>query len=88
MRTKPIDGSDGYYINALAQITTKMPYEELKQWFKQLETSCGRNKEDSNDGYIPVDIDILQYGDRRFKESDWEHDYVKYLWKELKQKRK
>ena len=88
MRTKPIDGSDGYYINALAQITTNMPYEELKQWFKELETSCGRNKEDSNDGYIPVDIDILQYGDRRFKESDWEHDYVKYLWKELKQKRK
>ena len=47
-----------------------------------------RTQQDSNDGYIPVDIDILQYGDRRFKESDWEHDYVKYLWKELKQKRK
>ena len=42
----------------------------------------------SGDGYIPVDIDILQYGDKRFKEVDWSRDYVKALWKELRQKRK
>ena len=86
IRTKPIDGSDGYYMNALAQITTKMSYEKLNAWFKQLEISCGRNHEDSEDGYIPVDIDILQYGNQRYKEADWDYDYVKYLWKELKQK--
>ena len=88
MKTEPVDGGDGYYINALAEIHTNMSYEDLKQWFKDLEQTCGRNQEDSGDGYIPVDIDILQYGDKRFKEEDWRRDYVKALWKELRQKRK
>ena len=88
MKTEPVDGGDGYYINALAEIHTNMTYEDLKQWFKDLEQTCGRNQEDSGDGYIPVDIDILQYGDKRFKEEDWSRDYVKALWKELRQKRK
>jgi 2-amino-4-hydroxy-6-hydroxymethyldihydropteridine diphosphokinase len=88
MKTEPVDGGDGYYINALAEIHTNMSYEDLKQWFKDLEQTCGRNQEDSGDGYIPVDIDILQYGDKRFKEEDWSRDYVKALWKELRQKRK
>ena len=88
MKTEPVDGGDGYYINALAEIHTNMSYEDLKQWFKDLEQTCGRNQEDSGDGYIPVDIDILQYGDKRFKEEDWRRGYVKALWKELRQKRK
>jgi 2-amino-4-hydroxy-6-hydroxymethyldihydropteridine diphosphokinase len=88
MKTEPVDGGDGYYINALAEIHTNMSYKDLKQWFKDLEQNCGRNQEDSGDGYIPVDIDILQYGDKRFKEEDWSRDYVKALWKELRQKRK
>lgn len=88
MKTEPVNGGDGYYINALAEIHTNMSYEDLKQWFKDLEQTCGRNQEDSGDGYIPVDIDILQYGDKRFKEEDWSRDYVKALWKELRQKRK
>ena len=88
MKTEPVDGGDGYYINALAEIHTNMSYEDLKQWFKDLEQNCGRNQEDSGDGYIPVDIDILQYGDKCFKEEDWSRDYVKALWKELRQKRK
>lgn len=88
MKTEPVDGGDGYFINALAEIHTNMSYEDLKQWFKDLEQTCGRNQEDSGDGYIPVDIDILQYGNKRFKEEDWSRDYVKALWKELRQKRK
>ena len=65
VKTKPVEGGDGYYINALAEIHTNMPY-----------------------GCVPIDIDILQYGDERFKEDDWKRDYVKALWKELRQKRR
>lgn len=88
VKTKPVEGGDGYYINALAEIQTKMPYEALRQWFKNLEQNCGRNQEDTGEGCVPVDIDILQYGNQRFKEEDWDRDYVKALWKELRQKRK
>ena len=87
IKTKPEEGGDGYYINGLAEIQTSMPYEELKAWLKQLEANCGRNKEDSGEGYIPVDVDILQYGEERFKEDDWQRGYVKALWKELKNKK-
>lgn len=88
MKTEPVDGGDGYYINALAEIHTNMSYEDLKKWFKDLEQNCGRNQEDTGEGYVPVDIDILQYGNKRFKEEDWRRGYVKALWKELRQKRK
>lgn len=88
MKTKPVDGGDGYYINALAEINTNMSYEALKKWFKDLEQNCGRNQEDTGEGYVPVDIDILQYGNKRFKEEDWRRGYVMALWKELRQKRK
>ena len=53
MKTKPADGGDGYYINALAEINTNMSYEALKKWFKDLEQNCGRNQEDTGEGYVP-----------------------------------
>jgi len=83
LKTKPLDGSKGYYINALAELYTRMPLARLKMCFKQMETDCGRNQEDTGAGYVPIDIDILQYGDRRFKTDDWQRDYVQALMKVL-----
>lgn len=84
MKTKPVDGSDGYYINYLAEIHTDVPYDELRTWFKDLEQECGRNKEDTQDGWVPLDIDILEYDGKRFSEKDWERSYVKELIKEMR----
>lgn len=81
MKTKPVDGGDGYYINYLAEIHTDMPYDELRAWFKELEQECGRNKEDTQDGWVPLDIDILEYDGKRFSEKDWKRDYVQELLK-------
>ncbi len=84
MKTKPVDGGDGYYINYLAEIHTDVPYDELRAWFKDLEQECGRNKEDTKDGWVPLDIDILEYDGKRFSEKDWERSYVKELFKEMR----
>jgi len=84
LKTRPEEGGDGYYINALAEIRTGMTLAQLKAWFKQFETSCGRNAEDSGDGFIPIDIDILQYGNHKYKERDWQRHYVQTLLKELR----
>lgn len=84
LRTKPIGGEDGYYINCLASLQTTMNYDELRNWFKMREQDCGRNREDSLEGYIPLDIDILEYNGRKYNPSDWKRDYIQTLLKDLK----
>ena len=83
LKTKPVDGGDGYYINFLAEIHTDIPYDELRAWFKELEQECGRNKEDTRDGWVPLDIDILEYDGKRFCAKDWDRNYVKELLKTI-----
>ncbi len=84
MRTKPINGADNYYyINCLALFDTTMSYRQLKQWLKEREMNCGRNKEDSHEGYVTLDMDILEYNGKRYKESDWERDYNRKMFAEL-----
>jgi len=86
LRTKPIGGEDGYYINCLATIKTRMAYEDLNAWFKSRESDCGRNKEDSIEGYIPLDIDILEYNGIKYNLDDWNRDYVQALLNDIKEK--
>lgn len=85
LRTKPIGGEEGYYINGLASFQTSMSYNELRNWFKLREQDCGRNKEDSLEGYIPLDIDILEYNGKKYNRGDWNRDYIQALLKDLKE---
>lgn len=64
------------YLNQLAQGQTKLGLEELNRRLKQIETDFGRTPEKRQRGIVPIDLDILQYGDQRHHERDWQRPYV------------
>ena len=67
------------YLNQLAEATTDLSLEELTQRLKDIETDMGRTPERKQSGIVPIDIDILQYGEQRLHEKDWQRPYVKTL---------
>ena len=64
------------YLNQLAQGQTELGLEELNRRLKQIETDFGRTPEKRQCGIVPIDLDILQYGDQRHHERDWQRPYV------------
>lgn len=85
MKTSPVNGADNYYyINCLAMFDTTMSFQELKQWLKEREQDCGRNKEDTNEGYVTLDMDILEYDGKHYKADDWKRDYNRKMLAELR----
>lgn len=67
------------YLNQIARGETTLSVEQLQQWFKQTETDMGRTDQDRREGIVRIDLDLLQYDDKRFHLKDWERDYVKAL---------
>ncbi|MGM9713902.1 MAG: 2-amino-4-hydroxy-6-hydroxymethyldihydropteridine diphosphokinase [Prevotella sp.] len=85
IRTEPVGMPEGTpdYFNAIAIGHTSMEYELLRATLKDLETQAGRTQEKSASGIIPLDIDILMYGDMRYKDDDWEREYNKALLRDV-----
>lgn len=70
------------FANAVMIGDSTMPYEELRSTVKGIEQEMGR-KRPPEKGRVEIDIDILQYGDVRYKAKDWERSYNVLLLKEL-----
>lgn len=83
LRTEPIGlKGSGDFLNALTRFRTRLEYKELERRLKQIETLCGRiHTVKSAD--IPIDLDILLYGNERHHEADWQRPYIKTLSEEL-----
>lgn len=64
------------YLNQLAEGQTELGLEKLNRRLKQIETDFGRTPEKRQRGIVPIDLDILQYGDQRHHERDWQRPYV------------
>ena len=52
-----------------------MGYDSLRSMLKGMEIDAGRTQEKSAAGIIPLDIDILMYGDKKYKDEDWQREY-------------
>lgn len=71
------------YVNAVAICDTILPYEELIQQLKALERQQGRSPELKSKGIVTLDIDVLQYGTKKYKPADWQRDFNIQLLNEL-----
>ena len=82
--TEPMSSSRReLYLNQLAEGDTEQTLDELNQRLKAIEISFGRTAQKRQLGIVPIDIDILQYGDLRLHERDWQRPYVTSLISEL-----
>lgn len=79
--TKPIGMPEGTppFANAIGIGDTQIPLPALQIMLKALEKSQGRMHSPSQKNLIPLDIDVLQYGETRYKTSDWQRSYNKLL---------
>ena len=77
IRTEPVGMSESTpdYFNAIAIGHTSMGYDYLRSMLKGMEIDAGRTHEKSATGIIPLDIDILMYGDKKYKDEDWQREY-------------
>ena len=71
------------YLNRAATFTTSLAADELKAWFKAIEVQAGRTPKSKATGIIPLDIDLLVYGQSVLKPSDMEKEYVKIALRSL-----
>ena len=69
------------YLNQLVKAHTRLDFDQLNAFLKQMEQSLGRTHDDT--GRVTIDLDILEYDKVRYHETDWERDYVKKCLKEI-----
>ena len=82
MWTEPIHSSRKEpYLNQLCMGTTSLGEGLLCEVLKETEKRLGRTK--NEDGIVAIDLDLLQYDERRHHLRDWERNYVKDLLNEL-----
>lgn len=82
MWTEPIHSSRKEpYLNQLCMGTTALGEGLLCEVLKETEKRLGRTK--NEDGIVAIDLDLLQYDERRHHLRDWERKYVKDLLNEL-----
>lgn len=83
--TDPIDMPEGTepFLNCLAKGYTRHGLSQIKMGLKRLERECGNSKAKRSGNIIVLDVDVLQYGDEKLKESDWQRYYIKKLIRQL-----
>lgn len=77
--TEPIGMSSEKFLNGIA--CAKSPYAlgDALRVLKDIERKCGRADGDKNEGLVPIDLDLLQYGTQRLHQSDWDRTYIRQL---------
>ena len=83
MSTKAIGIRGKNFLNALAKGTTTDSHEAVNSKLKDIEKTCGNTDEKRQKGLIEMDLDILEYGGKRYHEKDWQREYIVKLLKEL-----
>ena len=72
-----------WFLNRAAKFESELPYEEVRAITKEIERMAGRTPDEKYQEIIRLDVDILQAGDQRFKEHDWQQPYVQRLLRQL-----
>ena len=71
------------YLNCLAYGKTKLSVRRLQSSLKSLERILGDSREERQEGRIHIDLDLLQYDDKRHHVSDWQREYIQTLYHEI-----
>lgn len=72
------------YLNAVAQVSTSIGYNELHEILKKQEQAHGRTPESKQTGEIPLDIDIVVWNGEILRPQDYTRDYFKIGLEELR----
>ena len=74
--TEPVGMKSDMFLNCLCAGRTIHKKGQLEKALKRVERQCLRCKKYDQLNRITLDIDILQYGELRFHEQDWQREYI------------
>lgn len=76
--TDPIDLPENSrsFLNLVGVIFTDQELDATQKFFKQIEKELGRNEEDTLEGIVPIDIDIIEWNDEVYKPQDLMRSYI------------
>lgn len=84
LMTKPVGmKNEELFCNIIASGETTLPYPALRCILKNIEKTLGRTSKQKKEGKIIIDLDILLFGEKKFKLDDWSRDFNKVLLKEV-----
>ena len=77
METEPLDlKNTARFSNQVALFATAMEKEAVVNALKEIEMKAGRRSEDKTAEKIPLDIDLLVYGNEILKPKDLRREYI------------
>src|SRR5574344_1952074 len=83
MLTIPIGIHSEDFLNCIGLAYTTQEYSDIRLALKDIEQLCGDEKSKRAYGTVNLDIDILQFGEKRMHETDWERPYITELMKDI-----
>ncbi|MDE6558844.1 MAG: 2-amino-4-hydroxy-6-hydroxymethyldihydropteridine diphosphokinase [Muribaculaceae bacterium] len=79
-----LGGSAPHYLNAVAEIETPIPLDDLNRYLKQLEVAEGRDSEARAEGRVPLDADVVVVDDEVIRPKDYSQFFFKRGFEELR----
>ncbi len=67
------------YLNQLVFGKSTHDAQNLQERLKIIENEMGRTAECRQQGIVPIDLDLMLHGHKRYHETDWARSYVKEL---------
>ncbi len=77
--THPIGMATEQFYNCIAYTWANNNIDTIIQTLKNIETKCGNTLQERALQRIQMDIDVLQYGNKKMHECDWKRDYIQQL---------
>ncbi len=81
--TEALNGRDACYCNAVVTGATTLSADDLNVVLKRYERSCGRTADCKTRGTVPIDLDIVVFGDEVIRPDDIARDYFRRGYLEL-----
>ena len=81
----PAEGlhAHGTYVNCVMRARTAFDEAALETAFKQMEARYGRTPADKLTGRVPLDVDLVQWGERIVRPKNWQMNFMRRGLEEL-----
>lgn len=77
--TTPIGIESDMFLNRILVTNTSHKYAQICKALKDVEHRISKVDRQVGKNIVPIDIDILQYGDEKYHVNDWERSYIEEL---------
>lgn len=81
--TRPISGIGENYLNAVLIGETELSIEDLNFQLKQYEKESGRTPESKIKSQIPIDLDIVVYGNQIIRDKDFLQEFFQIGYQQI-----